>query len=358
MKKNHSIKTLTGRLVEIDGVSYQLIDGKLYRYADLTNDRAFKIVLGRIGSEEVLMHLLNRLLGTSIVKLEYRNTEHPGMTEEECFSRFDVYCEDEAGTAFQVEMQNWSQKYFNKRAVYYSSLVMIDQAIKSQREARANMMGKPFKWDYDYRPQYVLSFLNYKNWLVTNSVEKVNDHISLYRYKDVETGSELGDGTNIVFVDLYGFEKTIEECTTLEDIWMYSLKNMFHLDACPEKVMGTEIEELYRLSELAGMKPELRIKIEEEIMTQNDILNSIDEQLRDATERATTEGLAKGLAKGLAEGLAEGHAEGHAKGHAEGHAEGIAQAKLEDAGKLKALGVSLEIISQATGLDMAVIEGL
>lgn len=96
-------------MVEIDGILYMLIDGKLYRYANLTLDKGFKITLGRPGSEEVLMHMLNRLLGLRIKWLEYRNTEHPGMTEDDRSSRFDVYCEDEDGNGFQVEMQNWSQ---------------------------------------------------------------------------------------------------------------------------------------------------------------------------------------------------------------------------------------------------------
>ena len=120
-------------MIEVDGVEYQLIDGRLYRYADITLDKGFKIVFGRIGSEDVLMNMLNRLLGTKIRRLEYRNTEHPGMTEDERFSRFDVYCEDEEGNAFQVDIQNWSQKYYHKRAVYYSSLVLLDQAEKARK---------------------------------------------------------------------------------------------------------------------------------------------------------------------------------------------------------------------------------
>ena len=119
-----------GRLVELDGISYQLIDGKLYRYADLTLDKGFKIVLGSPGSEEILKNLLNRLLGTSIVSLEYRASEYPGMTEDDRASRFDVYCRDRNGAGFVIEMQNWSQKYFNKRAVYYSSLAIQNQAVE------------------------------------------------------------------------------------------------------------------------------------------------------------------------------------------------------------------------------------
>ena len=50
------------------------------------------------------------------------------------------------------------------------------------------------------------------------------------------------------------------------------------------------------------------------------------------------------------EGHAEGHAEGLAEGLAEGRAEGRAEEKLANARSLKALGVSTEVIMQATGL--------
>ncbi len=342
-----SRKSPKGKLAEVDGISYQVIDGKLCRYADLTLDKGFKIVLGRPGSEEVLKHLLNRILGTSIQWLEYRNTEHPGLTEEERSSRFDVYCEDASGGCFQVEMQNWSQRYYNKRAVYYSSLVMQDQAAKAQRlyrELHPDKAGK--NWDYDYQPMYVLSFLNFKNWTSDNVEDKTNPYISIYRYMDVETGEKLGDGTSIVFVDLFGFSKKEEECETLEDFWMYSLKNMSVLDSCPEKAKGTEIEELYIRSELAKMTVEQRIKYEESIMTENDILNSIEEQLEEAREIAEAEG----WAKGEAEGREEGRAEGKAEGRAEGRKEVIQQ--------LYSKGMSIEQIAGLLDVDPKEIEDL
>ncbi len=295
-----SKKTPAGKLVEIDGITYHLIDGKLYRYADLTFDKGFKIVLGRIGSEDVLRHLLNRLLGTCIVHLEYRNTEHPGMTEEERSSRFDVYCEDETGRCFQVEMQN-----------YYSSLVLMDQAAKAQKEFRETV-GKVSGngWDYNFQPLYVVSFLNFSNWTSnTEQSKRRNPYISTYRYMDIETKEELGNSTNLVFIDLHSFKKKEEECKSLEDIWMYSIKNMHKLLVCPENVRGTEIEELYLKSELAKMTVEQRKTYEEGIMTRNDILNSIAEQVADARAEAKKIGIAEGLAEGKAEGRAEGRAE-------------------------------------------------
>ena len=312
-----SERTPKGRVVEIDGVQYQVIRSKLYRYADLTMDKGFKIVLGRIGSENVLMHLLNRLLGMRIRRLEYRNTEHPGLTEEERSSRFDVYCEDEEGNCFQVEMQNWSQKFFNKRAVYYSSLVLHDQVAKAHRKLkRGENSAAAKKWDYDFQPLYVVSFLNFKNWNSINAKMQQNPYISTYRYVNIETKEELGDGTNIVFIDLHSFTKELEECSSLEDIWMYSIKNMFSLENCPDAVKGTEIEDLFIQSELAKMTIEQRIKYEEGIMTENDILNIIDEHVE--------EGIAKGLAERTAQISAEMMEKGLREGRAKGRAIGIA----------------------------------
>ena len=341
-----------GRLVEVDGVTYQIINGRLYRYADLTLDKGFKIVFGRMGSEELLMSMLNRLLGLSITRLEYRNTEHPGMTEEERESRFDVYCEDEDGNCFEVEMQNWSQKHFNKRAVYYSSLVVLDQAAKAQRELKSTYNKSKRKCDF--KPLYVICFLNFKNWTGSNAEERVNEYISTYRYTEIDTGVGLEDGTNLVFIDLYGFNKPIEDCSDLEDIWLYSIKNMLELNACPETARGTEVEELYSRSELAKMTVSQRIKYEESAMTQNDILNSVAEQLEEAREIA--------IAEGRAEGRAEGHAEGHAEGLAEGRAEGLAEGMMEErrssVRKMRTAGFDAQTIASILDLTLEEIENL
>lgn len=328
MEKKKTVKAPQAKMVEIDGVCYQVIDGKLYRYAKLTLDKGFKISLGRPGSEEVLMHMLNRLLGLRIAWLEYRNTEHPGMTEDDRVSRFDVYCEDEDGRGFQVEMQNWQQKHFHKRAVYYSSLVLQDQAAKARRVQNANRKSRKKGWDYNYQPLYVVSFLNFPNWLSDKEAIRINDYISTYRYIDIETKEELGDGTNLIFIDLYSFNKPLDDCSNMQDKWMYSIKNMFNLLDCPDEMKGTEVEELYVQSELARMSMEERIKIEESIMTENDIRNSIAEQ------------------------IAEGRAKAVAEGKVEGRAEGEAATMAYVVRKMKEAGISEESIADILGIEL------
>ena len=77
-----------------------------------------------------------------------------------------------------------------------------------------------------------------------------------------------------------------------------------------------------------------------------DYLNIINTAAEDAEKR--------GLEKGRAEGLAEGRAEGLAEGLAEGRAE----AQHEMARKFKSLGVAIETIVEATGLDRETVEAM
>ena len=78
------------------------------------------------------------------------------------------------------------------------------------------------------------------------------------------------------------------------------------------------------------------------------------ELLEEGIARGRAEGLAEGMEKGKAEGLAEGKAEGLAegmeKGKAEGLAQGIRENQLSTARKMLKLGMTIEEISEITGL--------
>jgi predicted transposase/invertase (TIGR01784 family) len=332
-----SLKEPTGKLVEIEGIEYLLVDGKLYRYADMTLDKGFKIVLGRPGSEEILKNLLNRLLGIRIAVLEYRSNEYPGMTEDDRESRFDIYCKYEDGGSFVIEMQNWQQKYFNKRAVYYSSLAVQNQAVEEYHRQTRDLGGK---WNYDFRPLYVVSFLNFNNWTFEGCEKRSNEYIATYRYCDVETGLQLNDGTNLVFIDLNRFDKEINDCESIEELWLYSIKNMYRQNTCPAEVAGTEVEALFRQAELAKMTKEQRISLETSIMSRNDMLNSMHETIEAAKEEAILKGRAEGLAEGLAQGVLSGKE----------------QERRDIVKKLLSAGMLLETIAEALDLDLEQVQ--
>jgi predicted transposase/invertase (TIGR01784 family) len=71
-------------------------------------------------------------------------------------------------------------------------------------------------------------------------------------------------------------------------------------------------------------------------------------------EKGKAEGLAEGMIKGKAEGIAEGKAEGIA----EGRAQGIKETQLNTARKMLKLGMTIEEITEITGLTKEEIGNL
>ena len=82
------------------------------------------------------------------------------------------------------------------------------------------------------------------------------------------------------------------------------------------------------------------------------------EMLEEGIARGRAEGLAEGMEKGKAEGIAEGMIKGKAEGIAEGKAEGIRENQLSTALKMLKFGMSVEEISEITGLTKEEIGNL
>ena len=283
-----------------------LIDknGNRYRYVDPMTDKGFKILFGSEGNEDLLINLLNSIIpGAEIVDLTYRNTEHQGVSEEDDKAIFDVYCEDKDGVRFLVEMQNWSQHYFNKSAVYYSTYAIQDQAAKEKRHQKKTL-GKD-NWDYNYAPVYVVCFLSFNMKRTPDDLIKIkqDEYLSFYRYIDIETKEELGDGTTLVFIEMNKFQKQFQECHKKKERWLCSMKNMKGQLEVPEGVTGTELETLYSKGEIAALPQNKKLNYITYIMSRNDELNSRAEQLADARQEGRAEGRAETIRKMLAAGL-------------------------------------------------------
>ena len=82
------------------------------------------------------------------------------------------------------------------------------------------------------------------------------------------------------------------------------------------------------------------------------------EGLAEGMEKGKAEGLAEGMEKGKAEGLTEGMIKGKAEGKAEGLAEGIRENQLSTARKMLKQGMTIEEITEITGLTKEEINNL
>src|SRR4028118_2016031 len=121
------------------------------KYINPFTDFGFKKLFGSEYNKELLIDFLNQVLGERerIQDLTYLNTENQGKTEWDRKAVFDLYCENERGEKFIIELQNVAQLYFKDRSIFYASFPIQEQAPK----------GKD--WDYYLKAVYTIGILNF-----------------------------------------------------------------------------------------------------------------------------------------------------------------------------------------------------
>lgn len=84
------------------------------RFINPFSDFGFKKLFGTEFNKDLLIDFLNQVLGDreQIKDLTYLNSENQGRTQEDRKSIFDLYCENERGEKFIIEVQNVYQKHF------------------------------------------------------------------------------------------------------------------------------------------------------------------------------------------------------------------------------------------------------
>ena len=306
-----------------------------YKYADLLDDDVFKLVFGQESSKDVMIEFLNQVItDRNIVDLEFRDKEMHPLARQGKSSIYDMFCQTDDGSRIIVEVQRRKQPFYSERAIYYSTF-----QIQRQVDAGADYYG--------FLPVYVINILEFElDETVDNPEVKTT-----YRLYEESSHSLLTDKLTFVFIELGKFRKSKEELdgNILEGMY-FCLKNMAALKERPEALEHNVFKKIFEMSELLNMDEVTRSKVIDKMTTERDLINQMAYARQIAIE--------KGLAEGRAKGLAEGRVEGRAEGRVEGRVEGEMKAKQEHAAKLKQLGVSVDIICEATGLSMEAIESL
>ena len=120
------------------------------RYLNPYTDFGFKKLFGTEVNKDLLISFINSLLhGREKIKdLTYLNAEHLGGGEADRKAIFDVYCENEQGEKFLVEMQRGEQQYFKDRSLYYATFPIREQAHRGD-------------WNYELKCVYIIGILNF-----------------------------------------------------------------------------------------------------------------------------------------------------------------------------------------------------
>ena len=319
------------------------------RYISLLTDFGFKRIFGTKPNKDLLINFLNSLFdGFQVIKdVKYLNSEHVGDVFAERKAIFDVYCENERGEKFIVEMQNAYQKYFKDRSLFYSTFPIREQAPKGA------------EWNFQLEHVYTVALLNFDLEEEAFDKNDINHDVGLL---DKKTLKVFNDKLSFKYVEIAKFNKTEEELDTLYDKWLYVLKNLSRLDERPSALKEKVFTKLFEEAEIAKFTPTELKEYEDSLKAYRDIKNSIDTALEKGREEGLAKGLEKGMAKGLEkgreEGMAKGMEKGLAKGLEKGREEGMEKEKLSTARRLLSMGLSEEQVSTATELPLEEIQKL
>ncbi|MBO9573305.1 MAG: PD-(D/E)XK nuclease family transposase [Chitinophagaceae bacterium] len=119
-------------------------------FIDPFTDFAFKKLFGPNSNKIRLIDFLNAILmlDKKIVDISYLNNEQLGITEIDRKSVFDIFCMDQDGNVFIIEIQRGSQKFFKDRSIFYSMF-----PIRSQ--------GKKGEWNFELKRVCTICFLDF-----------------------------------------------------------------------------------------------------------------------------------------------------------------------------------------------------
>ncbi|MCL2434579.1 MAG: Rpn family recombination-promoting nuclease/putative transposase [Lentimicrobiaceae bacterium] len=260
---------------------YRKIEDK---YIDPFTDFGFKKLFGQECNKDLLLDFLNELFHKKegrIVSISYLNTEKLGIVEDTRKAVLDLFCENEKGEKFIVELQKAKQDFFKDRTLFYSTFPIIEQAPAG-------------KWDFKLKSIYIVAILNF-----VFEEDKKKPH--KYRYdimlSDIETHKVFYDKLTFTYLEMPKFTKEVDELKTHFDKWMYVIKNLKRLDDVPDKLRNSIFEKMFAAAEVAKLTPEEYMKYLTTFYTYSDWDNCLATAKREGTE------------KGLAEGRAEGRAE-------------------------------------------------
>ena len=315
----------------------------------MLTDFGFKRIFGTDPNKELLINFLNSLFdGEEVIKdVKYLNSENVGDVYTERKAIFDVYCENEQGEKFIVEMQNAYQTYFKDRSLFYSTFPIREQAPKGS------------DWNFCLKKVYVVALLNYK---MSDEAFDSTDTIHTIALMDTKTNKVFNAKLMFKYVEVGRFDKTDEELTSLSDKWMYVLKNLSRLDNRPSSLREKIFTKLFDAAAIARFSPNELREYEDSLKAYRDIKNSLDtakeEGRAEGREEGRVEGREEGRAEGREEGRKEGRAEGREEGRAEGREEGRAEGIAMVAKMMYAKGIDVDVIASMTGMTIDKIKAL
>ena len=290
------------------------------KYINPYTDFGFKKLFGTPLNKDLLISFLNSLFdGKEVVRdLTYLNGESLGNGYGDRRAIFDVYCENEQGETFIVEMQKAEQQFFKDRSVFYSTFPIQNQ-------------GKKGIWNFKLKGVYTIGILDFVFPNHEYPQDSLRHEVKLV---DVDDKHVFYDKLTFLYLEMPKFTKKEDELETMFDKWLFVLHNLSRLMKRPATLQERIFTRLFEQAEIARYTPEERQDYEDSLKVYRDMKNVLD--------TAELRGLEKGRKEGRKEGIEQGTFEERRK----------------NAKAMKALGLPLETIVKVTGMSADDIDKL
>jgi len=278
------------------------------KFANVTDDIAFRKIFGDENKKVVLISFLNAVLCLEgehkITDLYFPNTFQLPKFRDGKSTILDVKATDESGRSFLVEMQVADINGFSKRVLYYTSLGYVSQIDRGVF--------------YDkLRPTIFIGILQFN---MSNNDEYIHRHQIL----NVETGERLLMDMEFNFIELPKFKLELKDLNTVLEKWIYFIKEAEHLNIIPDNMDDKGLQTAFESANI-------------QTWTKAELLAYDYSGMRETDERLRME---KGMEKGMEVGMEKGMEVGMEKG------------KLEIAQKMKLSGMASSLILELTGLNL------
>ena len=170
------------------------------KFIDPFTDYGFKRLFGEEPNKELLLDFLNELLKSeqgNITSLTYLKSDKLGHSEDDRKAVFDLYCENEDGKKFIVELQKTKQPRcfgVKDRTVYYSTFPIREQAQRGS------------DWSFELKAVYTIAILDFVFDSDMNEPGKFRYDVKL---TDSESCEVFYDKLTFIYLEMPKFSKPI-----------------------------------------------------------------------------------------------------------------------------------------------------
>jgi predicted transposase/invertase (TIGR01784 family) len=272
-------------------------------------DFGFNKIFGEEASKPLLLDFLNALLPEwdKIVELTFKL----GETNSKWKDVYEIYCENEKGEKFIVELQKAKKNFFSGRTRYYNSFPIMKHAEEGF-------------WDSNMKAVYCIGILDF-----TFDHYKFDPKTSEFKHTiklKNQNGKTYYEKLTFIYFELPNFQKNETELETRLDKWLFFIKHLEDFETIPQIMTDEVFKQAFEKAELSNIGSEEINNYEKSLKIFRDFNGALD--------TAFNEGKLAGILEVMLE------------------------RKMETAKELKKMGILTTKIIEATDLTEEEIEKL